>query len=371
VRILIVTPWFPTAEHPESGIFVAREAAALAERHNVHVLHMDWNHADATPLPVDGARVTRRAFRRHRPSDLLRARRVVRRVARDADVVHTHALPGLLPWLIGRPAPAPWVHSEHFSGLTAPETLRGPERALTRMLRRVLRRPALVVAESERLASAVRSARSGPVAVVPCVVPSAAVADRPREAGVLRLVGVGGLIPRKGPDVAVEAVAELRQRGVDARLVWVGGGPLFERLDDMVRARGLEDAVTFTGPLPTEGVEAALDGADLFILPTLGDNFCVVVAEALSHGRPVVTGSQTGAVDYAPAEASIFVSTHEPVAYADAVIELARRTAHLTAAAIAGMVRGRFSPEHVRMLLEAGYERAAGGGVSASIRGES
>ncbi len=343
MRILIVTPWFPSTARRESGIFVEREARALAAEHEVVVLHLDWNDSPGEVITVPDARVVRHRLNRANPLDHLRARALVRRAARGADVVHTHALTGLIPWLIGRPAPRPWVHTEHWSGLTAPETLSRGEALMLRALSPALARPDVVVAECERLAAAVRARRSGPVAIVPCVVPEVTVVDPPAS-DTLRLIAVGGLIPRKGPLIAVAAVAELHRRAIPASLVWVGAGPLADEVVAAAEAAGIADAVTLTGALAAPEVSERYDAADIFILPTQGDNFCVVTAEALVHGRPVVSGANTGAVDYAEPSVSAFVTSTDPVAYADAVAAVCERTRDLSARQIADTVAGRFSP---------------------------
>lgn len=355
MRILVVTPWFPTTTAPQSGLFVAREAAALAGAHEVRVLHLDWTgRADdeTPPTPYPARRVL---LRRTRPLDFVRARRIVDRAAREADVLHTHALPVLLPWLLGRPRATTWVHSEHWSGLTSPETLARGERTLLRPLARVLARPDAVVAESSRLAHAIRPHRAGTVEIVPCVVPASPPAPWPAAE---HLVAIGGLIPRKGPTIAVRAVSALRRRGRDTTLTWVGDGPQRVEAESLAAQLGVADAVAFTGILPPDRVAAELDAARLFLLPTQGDNFCVVAAEALSRGRPIVSGSATGAVDYAAPEVSRFVDAASPEAYADAVEAVLAATASSSAAAVAQTVDGRFTPETVRGLLDGVYRRA-------------
>ncbi|QKJ20020.1 glycosyltransferase family 4 protein [Microbacterium hominis] len=360
MRILIVTPWFPTAGAPQTGLFVAREAEALAEAHDVRVLHLDWTGpagSPSAPAPTPYT-VERVRLRRFSPLDDRRARHLVRTAARDADVVHTHALTLLLPWLAtGRPADLPWIHSEHWSALTAPETVRGALAVALRLLRPMLRRPDVVVAESSRLAAAVDAIRTGPTAIVPCVVPEVPVLEPPGGEPV-RLIGIGGLIPRKGPLLAVRTLRELVADGMPAELVWVGDGP--ERAAVIAEAArlGLADRVDLTGVLDSAGVGAQLDAAHALLLPTQGDNFCVVAAEALVHGRPIVSGSATGAVDYAQPRVSRFVSDQRPAAYAAAVRELLADTAALSAADVAATVADRFTPRAVRTALEDVYRRA-------------
>lgn len=362
MQILIVTPWFPTASSAASGRFVAREAAALGAEHDVHVLHLDWQRASGDSVPDGPFTLERVALSRADPLDYRRARRLVAERAAAADVVHTHALTGLLPWGRTRPTDKPWVHSEHWSGITAPATLSTAERMIRRVLLPALAGPDVVVAESRRLADGVRAHRTGPTVIVPCIVPAAEVVEPPRAA-TLRLVGVGGLIPRKGPLLAVHALAHLVRGGCDSELTWVGDGPQRDAMLAEASALGMSDRVRLTGVLDDAGVAAALDDADVFLLPTQGENFCVVAAEALSHGRPIVSGADTGAVDYADPQVSVFVSEQTGRAYADAVLAVRAATRDLSAQDIAATVAGRFTPAAVRTGLEAAYATA---GVPAS-----
>ncbi len=351
----MVTPWFPTADAPESGLFVAREAAALGDAHDVRVLHLDWSgRRDRESRAAGSAAVRRLALTRANPLDYLRARRAVRLAAADADILHTHALTGLLPWLRGRPAPVPWVHSEHWSALTAPDTLGPFGRLALAVLAPALRGPDVAVAECERLAAALRTRRSGPVAIVPCIVPPPGTLT-PRPPGAPALIGIGGLIDRKDPLLAVETLAVLRERGLDARLTWVGEGPLRAAVATRAQALGLSDLVTLRGSLTSEEVARAIDESSMLVLPTRADNFCVVAAESLTRGRPIVSGDQTGAVDYAHPSVSRFVSERSASAFADAVESVLRESSKLTAEEISETVRDRFSPASVSTALTGIY----------------
>lgn len=358
VRILIVTPWFPTADAPHSGTFVAREAAALADEHEVRVLHLDWTGSADDEIPRGANHeISRVLLRRTSPGAYRRAREIVTAASADTDIVHTHALTLLLPWLRTRVTDLPWVHSEHWSGLTSPETLGRAERAALRVLRPALDRPDVVIAESSRLAAAVAASRTGPIELVPCIVPEHAVVDPPR-ATALRLIGIGGLIPRKGPLLAVQALGELTRRGHDAELVWLGDGPLRDDVRREASRLGVDDRVDLAGAVPPSTVADRIDAANMLLLPTQGDNFCVVAAEALSHGRPIVSGYRTGAVDYADPSVSRMVEEQSGTAYADAVIDLWQSAGERSAAEVAATVAGRFTPRTVRTRLEQIYRSA-------------
>jgi glycosyltransferase involved in cell wall biosynthesis len=102
------------------------------------------------------------------------------------------------------------------------------------------------------------------------------------------LLFVGGLVPRKGCDLALRAAAPFLRRGV-ARFTVVGDGPERSNLEHLVRSLGIEDAVLFCGWLSHSDVLGHMRSADVFIFPTLRDNGAGVVFEALACGAvPVV-----------------------------------------------------------------------------------
>jgi len=361
VRVLMVTPWFPTPGSKESGIFVLRDALALSAEHSVSVLHLDsastaQSRSGATE--VSGVQTRRVPFNRWRARDWFSALRAVRAAAAEADVVHTHALTGIVLFAFARPGKKKrWVHTEHWSGLTAPETLSPRGRVGRRVLMPILARPDAVIVACDRLARTIRQVRRKPIVTIPCVVvPPAVVSPAPHDSAVLKIIGIGGIIERKGAICALETVAELRRRGVTAHLTWVGDGPQREELVARARDLNLDAQLTLTGALTEAEVGAQLDGSDLFLLPTLGDNFCIVVAEALSHGRPVVSGADTGAVDYSAPTVSRFVEdAKNPVAYADAIMDVRAATESVSAAEIADTVKDLFTPQRVSTLLVDAY----------------
>lgn len=113
----------------------------------------------------------------------------------------------------------------------------------------------------------------------------------------VRLVLVGRVSPRKGTDVAVAALARLRERGVDAELTLVGGVfPGYEWFEQDVRAevrrQGLEDHVRWAGTLPT--VWPSLGDADVALVPSRVEPFGNAAVEAMLACRPVVVGDSQG-----------------------------------------------------------------------------
>jgi len=107
--------------------------------------------------------------------------------------------------------------------------------------------------------------------------------------GTARLVTGGRLIPDKGADTAIEAFAELHEKGLAAHLDVVGDGPARRSLEERASALGVGDHVTFHGRLSRRDVLGVFDAADLLVYPTRSsEGFPKLVLEATSRGLPTV-----------------------------------------------------------------------------------
>ena len=368
MKILAVTTWFPSDASPTTGTFVDKDVRAIAQQDDVEVVHLVAPHlADRSTLDAggadtvdrDGITVRRFVMSPQRPDQMTAARRALEPLIQRSDVVHTMAFSTLLPFTVRRPD-RPWVHTEHWSGLTTPSTLPLAWRLALPALTPLLRRPDVVTAVCEYLARPVRAVRTRPTTLVPCIVPPppSLAPRRPLDGRPLELVGVGGLVDRKDPLLAVQVVAELGRRGHHARLTWAGSGPLHDDARALAARLGVADQVTLLGAVDTAGVGAALDAGDLFFLPTKADNFCVSAAEALVHGRPVVVGATGGQGEYIEPHVGELVAEQTVGAYTGAVERVAAATAHLSADDIAGTIGDRFSAEAVQRGYADAYERA-------------
>ncbi|WP_256793616.1 glycosyltransferase family 4 protein [Terrabacter sp. Ter38] len=145
--------------------------------------------------------------------------------------------------------------------------------------------------------------------------------------GTVRLLFVGRLSPRKGPDVAVRAVRELRGRGIPASIGLLGdvfaGYEWFER-DLRTQAADLVDvdAVSFLGF--RSSVWETIESHDVVVVPsTQPEPFGNTAVEAVLAGRPVVV-SRTGGLPEAVAgvASAVVVEPGDAEALADAVAQV-------------------------------------------------
>jgi glycosyltransferase involved in cell wall biosynthesis len=118
--------------------------------------------------------------------------------------------------------------------------------------------------------------------------------------GPIRLVQVGRLSPRKGTDLAIDALAVLRSAGRDVTLELLGsvfpGYEWYEQqLRDQATRLGLLDHVTFSGFAPS--VWDAYERADIALVPSRAEPFGNAAVEAQLAQRPVIVTRVQGLVE--------------------------------------------------------------------------
>jgi len=130
-----------------------------------------------------------------------------------------------------------------------------------------------------------------PIAIIPNGIdllpgkPKRRLSERPRT-----LLYLGRLHPKKGLDQLLEAWMQTKDHHVDWQLDIVG--PIEGEYAHTLKSRSEAvpaSRVRFLGPLYGDEKQKAYRRADLFILPSLNENFAMTVAEALAQGTPVIS----------------------------------------------------------------------------------
>ena len=101
---------------------------------------------------------------------------------------------------------------------------------------------------------------------------------------------VGSLIPRKGAQTLIAALAELPPADRPG-LVIVGKGPLEASLREQARTLNLGSRVLFPGQVPAEDLPGLSQLARVFAYPSVGEGFGIPILEALSSRVPVITST--------------------------------------------------------------------------------
>jgi phosphatidylinositol alpha-1,6-mannosyltransferase len=150
----------------------------------------------------------------------------------------------------------------------------------------------------ERLPSGVDTALFRPGAGGDAVRRRHGLVDRPV------VVCVSRLVPRKGQDMLIRALPEIRRRVPDTALLCVGGGPYLPQLQRLAREEQVADAVVLTGSVPWAELPAHYDAGNVFAMPCRTrrrgldvEGLGIVFLEASATGLPVVAGRSGGSPD--------------------------------------------------------------------------
>lgn len=106
---------------------------------------------------------------------------------------------------------------------------------------------------------------------------------------------LGRLHEQKGFDILLQAVAVLRDEGIDFALRIAGDGPARGELEALTATLDLTDRVTFCGWVSP--ATPYLAGLDLFVMSSRYEPFGLVVIEAMAAGLPVVASAIEGPVE--------------------------------------------------------------------------
>jgi phosphatidylinositol alpha-1,6-mannosyltransferase len=166
------------------------------------------------------------------------------------------------------------------------------------------------------------------------------VSDRPL------IVCVSRLVPRKGQDVLIASMAEIRRRVPEATLLVVGDGPFRGRLEALASSAP-SGSVVFAGQVSEEDLPRYYRAGHVFAMPCRNraaglevEGWGNVFIEAAACARPVVVGDSGGAREsLVDGETGILVNGSRRAEVADAVACLLEDPARAEAMGAAGRAR--------------------------------
>ncbi|HEY2825450.1 MAG TPA: glycosyltransferase [Gemmatimonadales bacterium] len=382
MRILFLSHAYPRHDGDIAGGFIHLLAAGVQRRgHEVSVLAPSDGGAGGSEV-LDGVHITRVRYAPAARETLAYRGTMAESLRSIAGVATVSAFVASHAWEVwGRPVQLVhahwWVPGGVSAGLAklagGPPyvlTLHGTDvallkrsRAAREVARWVLRGASAVTTASSYLADkAARVAGLDPASIVVRPMPTnvgGAALDSHGGGGV---VTVGRLTAQKRIGMLIEAMAILRDRGVNAPLTIVGDGPERDALERRVADRNLADRVRFTGAVPPSQIPATIGNADVFAFPAVDEGLGLAAAEALMLGVPVVACRSGGVPDIVPdGGAGRLVPPGHLDAFAAALQELLTDThARDRARDVGRILRIQLSPDAVAEVFEGVYQRALG-----------
>ena len=147
------------------------------------------------------------------------------------------------------------------------------------------------------------------------------------SADTCQLLTVSRLVPRKGIDMLLMALAHLPST---CRLTIIGTGEDAERLQRLARENGVQDRVQFLYRVSDDERNAWYSASDIFVLPVRDEGndvegFGIVYLEASLAGLPIVAGKSGGAGEAVEDHhTGLLVDPTDPIRIADAIQQLSQ-----------------------------------------------
>ena len=156
-----------------------------------------------------------------------------------------------------------------------------------------------------------------------------------------RLSFVGSLsMMYKAPDIMVQAVRQVRDKGYDISLDLIGEGKHRPEVEAMARELGVADCVKFWGRLPGHrAVAEVLDNSDVFVLPSRTEGQPRALQEAMARGLACIGTTAGGMPELLPPED--MVTPGDADALANKIIEFISNPARMTEAAARNLAVAR------------------------------
>lgn len=310
MKVLFLTPWYPTEQDAMAGLFVQKHAQAVsAQGVDVRVLHSQtW-------------------------SELLRGWQQLKREWGLPDVVQLNVIQkqGLLALHLKQRYKIPYIIVEHWSGYL-PENGQFMRMSAykRRLYARIARHASALLCVSNRLAEAMRQCgvTNADTRKINNVVEDffydKVESQKSKAESVKTLLHVSCFDERaKNVKGLLRAARMLAAKRQDWQLVLVGTGVDYKEVrayaDELKFPEGL---LQWRGELPPRQVAEELAQADIFVLPSNYENAPVVISESLARGVPVISTRAGGIPEMVSSECGILVPPRDDQALTEAIANM-------------------------------------------------
>jgi glycosyltransferase involved in cell wall biosynthesis len=306
MHVLTLTPFYPTAEDNASGCFIAEVVGELQQQGVESSVIAAYPIYRAHPAPDPNAppAVAKKHFRFPGNPGLSSAghflyaalKSQVRQLhaQRPVSLIHAHAaLPcGRAAMLLSIDLGIPFVVTVHGLDAFSTRQISGwLGRRCSDVAKETYASAARVICISERVAQPVREelGKKANITVVYNGVDSSLfVPANSAELPGPVILSIGNLIPIKGHELLLRAIAAITPTHPQVKCKIIGDGPERNRLRDLARDLRIEERIHFLGRRPRAAVVQAMKECTLFALPSWYEGLGCVYLEAMSAERPAI-----------------------------------------------------------------------------------
>lgn len=376
LKVLFIPRWYPHRDDPMEGLFVQRQAEALARFCHVAVIHVHpvykgESKTEAVFSERNGVRLlqvylksgsaahwwgkARYLWKYYRAS--IRAVRSIRQF--KPDIIHGHILTraGVVTWRAAVELGVPFLISEHWSRYF-PQNFSYSGWLRKLVTRMALANSAALIPVSEKLKQALEQCGLSHafMPVVPNVVDDAQynLPDGRADNDTITFLHVSCFDDRsKNLTGFLRSLKTLSISGSPFRCLFVGEGPDLEEVKDYARFLNIPDhLISFPGLLEGAALASAMQQADFTVVSSRYETFGTVIIESLYCGTPVLSTRVGVAEELISEENGLLVEPDNESEMTSALEEMMENCHKFNREKVRGSVSDRFSMEKVgRQLL--------------------
>lgn len=312
-RILILASWYPEPNHPTKGIFVKRQAQAIAQNHEVFLAYVraaekgenekiEWEnqpHFQSCTVVIRGAGLLTKIRAYHIATKELR--RHINFENFDRTLVQVVHPAGIYAWIRKLFYGEAYSISEHLDLFLREDLGLDKSSFIGFWLRRLIHRQALgTTISSKALEQAFKKRGIPKLRILPNVVdlPSKKPGPWPEDQS-KTFIHISSLRDhQKNIKGILDGLKLLKAQRQDWKFEFMGSGPDLEGLQEYSRSLGLSDLVSFRGYISEAEKVSALSMAIAHVMLSHYEGFSVSTAEAIAYGCPVVVSDCGGPGDF-------------------------------------------------------------------------
>ena len=362
LHVLVIATWYPHGGDKLIGIYHKQFCKALAEQGvKVNMLHVDAkpiSFAPRYPFVKKAYRVKEEGYDTHFRLMLNRRRfsekwqqeayvKTLRKLYKayeaehgKPDILHAQVMipAGHAVCVLGKELGIPVIITEHasyfkrfFTGWHIP------------YMNYVKENAAKITCVGKHMVSYLEQEKGISAQVLPNIV-ELSTFDRPRQEKrdqTLRIVTVCALRHGKNIRKGLQALAKLRDEGklTDFKYIVVGDGYLLDGYKENAKELGLTEQVEFVGRKSHEEIAQILSGADIMLVTSNTETFCIPAIEAAAAGVPVVSTKCGGPEGFLTPEASELCEVDDTDSMAAAIWRMVERLPQLSEEQVRSVAR--------------------------------
>lgn len=316
MNILIIPSWYSTKDNPTNGSFFREQAHALKESgHNVIVAFVEVrlfskiNKKERVEISDDNGIKTYRIVQGKLPKTgnvgtAIAFRQGLKKIYREIikeekiDIVHLHSCiwGGIGGTYMSKKLKVPFIITEHSSyyGRFKVNFIE------SQLIKYTLKNADKVISVSSYLKGIVSKYYKDDITIIPNMVDCnkflSHKLNNKNTCDKFTFLSLCYLKKNKGVDILIKAFSKYF-KDENVELIVAGDGPERDNLEKLAVKLGVSDKVKFKGALSRDKVKKEMSNCDIFALTSRFETFGVVLIEALSSGKPVISTRNGGAND--------------------------------------------------------------------------